>query len=81
MVIRQDSKSLQPPFESESIRQNKKKKRRNILTKQTEIDKMMQEIEESDGNVEFISISLSEQPEEDLGSWFWNLFVKWFWLR
>jgi hypothetical protein len=51
------------------------------LTKQTEIDKMMQEIEESDGNVEFISISLSEQPEEDLGSWFWNLFVKWFWLR
>lgn len=50
---------------------------------QDQIDIMMKEIEEADGNVQFISMSAPEQEVqyEDTGSWFWNTLFKWFWLR
>lgn len=50
---------------------------------QDQIDIMMKEIEEADGNVQFISMSAPEQLVDDrnFAQWFWNEITKFFWLR
>jgi hypothetical protein len=55
---------------------------KGVSVNQEKIDKMMQDIEEANADVQFISIPPPEQfVEKSFPEWLWDCIVKFIWLR
>ena len=53
-----------------------------MMLDQKQIDDIIKEIEDADGDVQFISMSSPEQSvEKSFPEWIWECIVKFIWLR